>query len=80
MSSFVHVTYPAQHPGVARAEHLLEALKQGVVRRYQAWIARRKQAVADEQMLALAHADARVMADISRGMTREAERDVRGYY
>lgn len=80
MSTFVHVAYPVRHPGVSRAEQLLASLHDAVVGRYQAWQERRRQEAADEQMLRLAHADARVMADISRAMTREAERDVRGFY
>lgn len=45
-----------------------------------AWSERRKQATADEQLWELALTDARVMADISRAMTRDTVRDVRGYY
>ena len=47
---------------------------------YKGWSLRRKQARADARMWELALGDARVMADISRAMTRDAARDVRGYY
>jgi len=40
----------------------------------------RKQTLADEKLMALAMTDARVMADISRAMTRDAARDLRAYY
>ncbi len=46
----------------------------------QDWAARRQQAAADEKLWDLALRDARVMAEISRAMTQEAGRDVRGYY
>jgi hypothetical protein len=46
----------------------------------QAWSVRRKQSRADARMWELALGDARVMADISRAMTSDAARDVRGYY
>jgi hypothetical protein len=45
-----------------------------------AWTERRKQATADARLWELALTDARVMADISRAMTRDTVRDVRGYY
>ncbi|MBX3656449.1 MAG: hypothetical protein KF686_19915 [Ramlibacter sp.] len=44
------------------------------------WSARRRQAASDDKLWSLALTDARVMADISRAMTRDAVRDVRGYY
>ena len=44
------------------------------------WAANRKQAAADEKLWDLALRDARVMAEISRAMTQDAGRDVRGYY
>ena len=45
-----------------------------------AWTDRRKAAAADQKLWELALTDARVMADISRAMTRDTMRDVRGYY
>lgn len=45
-----------------------------------AWSASRKQAAEDRKLWALALTDARVMADLSRAMSRDALRDVRGYY
>ena len=44
------------------------------------WSDRRKAAVQDQKLWELALSDARVMADISRAMTRDTMRDVRGYY
>jgi hypothetical protein len=40
----------------------------------------RRQRVADEKLWNIALSDARVMADLSRAMSRDAARDVRGYY
>lgn len=146
MTSFVHTEYPAQHPGVLRAQkvartfasamgrfdgargaatlllaavvaavlvvanqvidswtegHLLmawiamwtiafaalallaaPARNAGSVLRtgLRAWAARRRAAAADRKLWEIALTDARVMADISRAMTRDALRDVRGYY
>jgi hypothetical protein len=47
---------------------------------YAAWAERRRQAHEDDKLWSLALNDARVMADLSRAMARDAERDVRGYY
>lgn len=47
---------------------------------FKRWAADRKRAAEDEKLWALALVDARVMADISRAMSRDASRDVRGYY
>lgn len=44
-----------------------------------AWSARRKAAAEDDKLWELARSDARVMADISRAMSRDAVRDVRYY-
>jgi hypothetical protein len=40
----------------------------------------RKQRREDERLWNVALTDARVMADLSRAMSRDAARDVRGYY
>ena len=40
----------------------------------------RRQAAQDRQLWALALTDARVMAELSRAMSRDTLRDVRGYY
>ena len=40
----------------------------------------RKQRREDERLWNVALTDARVMADLSRAMSRDASRDVRGYY
>jgi hypothetical protein len=40
----------------------------------------RKQRRDDERLWNVALTDARVMADLSRAMSRDASRDVRGYY
>ena len=45
-----------------------------------AWAAARRQAAQDEKLWNVALTDARVMADISRAMSADAARDVRGYY
>jgi hypothetical protein len=42
--------------------------------------ARRAQRRQDEQLWNIALSDARVMADLSRAMSRDASRDVRGFY
>ena len=44
------------------------------------WKAARQQVAEDDKLWALAVTDARVMADLSRAMSRDATRDVRGYY
>jgi hypothetical protein len=44
----------------------------------QVWKAARKQAAEDDRLWSLALNDARVMADISRAMSRDAVQDVRG--
>jgi hypothetical protein len=45
-----------------------------------AWAQERRQADEDRKLWDLALTDARVMADLSRAMSRDALRDVRGYY
>jgi len=45
-----------------------------------AWAAARKQRREDEKLWNLALTDARIMADLSRAMSQDAQRDVRGYY
>jgi len=44
------------------------------------WQAARKQSNEDYKLWNLALQDARIMADLSRAMSRDATRDVRGYY
>lgn len=44
------------------------------------WAEARQQAAEDHKLWRLALTDARVMADISRAMSRDAARDVRGYF
>ena len=45
-----------------------------------AWRVERKQREADRKLWDLALSDARIMADLSRAMSQDAQRDVRGYY
>jgi hypothetical protein len=45
-----------------------------------AWAAARRQAAQDRKLWDVALTDARVMAEISRAMSADAARDVRGYY
>lgn len=59
-------------PARAFAERIRAAAK--------GWSASRRRAAEDEKLWNLALTDARVMADLSRAMSRDAERDVRGYY
>jgi hypothetical protein len=44
------------------------------------WAAARRQAAQDQKLWEIALTDARVMADISRAMSADALRDVKGYY
>ena len=44
------------------------------------WAAARRAMAQDEALWQVALTDARVMADISRAMSQDASRDVRGYY
>ena len=47
---------------------------------FAAWGAARRQAAEDDKLWSIALTDARVMADLSRAMSRDAMRDVRGYF
>jgi len=96
MARFVHIDYPAQHGGVTRITRGLEAIRsfhigRGIVqalavigspvtRAFAAWKAARKQRIEDEKLWNVALTDARIMADLSRAMSEDAQRDVRGYY
>ena len=60
----------------APAQRAAAALRAGL----KAWAAARRQAAQDETFWNVALTDARVMADISRAMSADAARDVRGYY
>lgn len=96
MARFIHIDQPAQHDGVDRvtrgfaalgqfsftrgAYAALAALGRPVTRKLAAWSAARKQRREDEQLWSLALNDARIMADLSRAMSRDALRDARGYY
>jgi hypothetical protein len=96
MARFVHIDHPAQHGGVTRMTRGFEAVRsfhigRGVVaalaavgapvtRAFAAWTAARKQRAEDEKLWNLALTDARIMADLSRAMSQDALRDVRGYY
>ena len=96
MSHFVHIDYPARHPGVARIERAVRLFRkahpfQFVVqalaaigspfrRGYDSWAEARRQAREDDKLWNLALTDARVMADLSRAMSRDALRDTRAYY
>jgi hypothetical protein len=42
--------------------------------------AARRQRIADDKLWSIALSDARVMADLSRAMSRDALRDTRGYF
>ena len=143
MTSFVHLDYSTEHPGVVRAERAAHSLKRLAARAgngaslllaavvsallvvanqvvdtwteghllaawivlwliafaalallamparrtvrnvgqgLRAWRVARRQAAADRRLWDVALTDARVMADISRAMSADAVRDVRGYY
>jgi len=83
MTAFAHVDFPAQHPGVTRAERTVELLSPALralaaigsplVRAYEGWKAGREQARSDAEYWRAALDDARIMADISRAMGREAQ-------
>jgi hypothetical protein len=80
MTSFAHVNYPTQHPGVVRAERVVDAVKQMARGFLKAKAAARRQAAADAQYWQAALSDARIMADLSRAMSAAADRDLRAYY
>lgn len=60
----------------APARQLAAGIREGLA----AWAASRREAREDARLWAIALSDARVMADLSRAMSRDAVRDVRGYY
>ena len=60
----------------APARRAAAALRAGL----KAWAAARREAAQDEMFWNVALTDARVMAEISRAMSADAARDVRGYY
>jgi hypothetical protein len=60
----------------APARRAAAALRTGL----KAWAAARREAARDEVFWNVALTDARVMAEISRAMSADAARDVRGYY
>lgn len=47
---------------------------------FAAFAAARRQRIEDDKLWSIALSDARVMADLSRAMSRDALRDTRGYY
>jgi hypothetical protein len=96
MARFIHIDYPAQHGGVTRfvrgfealgsfsatraVLHGLAVLGSPVTRGLAAWSAGRKRRVDDDKLWSLALTDARIMADLSRAMSQDAQRDVRACY
>jgi hypothetical protein len=94
MASSIRFDYPAQHGGVTRFArgfealgsfsatqavlHALAVLGSPVTRSLAAWSAARTRRAEDEKLWSLALNDARIMADLSRAMSQEAHRDVRG--
>lgn len=96
MARFVNIEYPAEHGGVTRVTRgfatlgslsITRAILDGlsvigrpVTRTLAAWAVARKQRRDDEKLWNVALSDARVMADLSRAMSQEAARGVRGYY
>ena len=95
MARFINIDYPAQHGGVTRvsnglaalgslnvvhaALHGLAVLGAPVRTALARWSEARKQRAADRKLWDLALSDARVMADLSRAMSREAA-DIARYY
>lgn len=95
MARFVHVDFPTEHGGVNRIARGFEAIgsfsiTRGVLHalavigapltRLSAKVAAaRRERKADEQLWNIALTDARVMADLSRAMSRDAARDARYY-
>jgi len=95
MARFVNIDYPVQHGGVTRvtrglevlaglnivhaALHGLAVIGAPVHTMLAGWAAARKQRAEDRKLWDLALTDARVMADLSRAMSREAA-DIRRYY
>ncbi|HEX2544446.1 MAG TPA: hypothetical protein VHL79_06190 [Ramlibacter sp.] len=92
----INIDYPVQHAGVNRVAnglaalasfsitrsviHGLAVLGSPLTRAFGALAAARKQRREDEKLWDIALTDARVMADLSRAMSKDAQRDVRGYY
>jgi hypothetical protein len=90
MARFVHIQHPAQHDGITRvtrgfqalgsfsitraALQALAALGDPLTRGFTSWTTGRKQRREDEQLWNLALTDARIMADLSRAMSRNALR------
>ena len=60
----------------APARRAADQLRAGLKR----WGEARRQAAQDDKLWQVALHDARVMADLSRAMSQDAQRDVRGYY
>lgn len=95
MARFINIDYPVQHGGVTRVSnglaalasfsvtravlHGLSVLGSPLTRGYAAFAAARKQRREDEKLWNIALSDARVMADLSRAMSQDAQRDVRYY-
>lgn len=96
MARFVNIEVSSHHDGIARVTRGFAALGdfsitrgilaglafigRPVTRGLAAWAAARKQRREDEKLWNLALTDARIMADLSRAMSQDAQRDVRGYY
>lgn len=95
MARFINIDYPAQHGGVNRvsnglavlgnlnvvhaALHGLAVLGAPLRTAVARWSAVRTQRAADRKLWDLALTDARVMADLSRAMSRDAA-DIARYY
>lgn len=95
MARFINIDYPAQHGGVIRMArgfralgqlnlghavlHGLAVLGSPVRKAYGRWVEVRRQRAEDEKLWNLALTDARIMADLSRAMSKDALRDTRGY-
>ena len=89
MARFVQVEYPLQHAGVVRFTRGFEALASFSITRgilhalaligspVTRLAAARRQRKADEQLWNIALNDARVMADLSRAMSRDAAQEAR---
>ena len=96
MARFVNNELTTQHAGITRftrgfatlgrfnAVHAalatLAAIGAPIRRTLEKQAAARKQRREDDRLWNVALTDARVMADLSRAMSRDASRDVRGYY
>jgi hypothetical protein len=95
MARFINIDYPVQHGGVNRvanglavlgnlnvvhaALHSLAMIGAPVRSAFARWSVARTQRAADRKLWDLALTDARVMADLSRAMSREAA-DIARYY